>query len=67
MLRPIDYEEYHRKYSDHLMRDVDIPPKCRIVEVEYYNRDIKWFECQNALDIRELDAFVDHIRLITIS
>jgi hypothetical protein len=44
MLTPIEYEEYHALYGDHLMRDVDILPDFRIIEVEFYNRDIKWFK-----------------------
>lgn len=67
MLRPLTYEEYHEKYSDHLMRDYDIPPTCRIVEVEYYDREVKWFECEESFDIHELNEYKGTIRLVTIS
>lgn len=66
MLRPIDYEEYHRIYSDHLMADVDNPPTTRVVEVEYYNRDIKWFEATE-FNVLELCQANNVIRMVTIS
>lgn len=65
-LRPIDYETYHKIFADHLLGSKDGPPTTRVVEVEYYDEDTKWFECEE-FDVSELSAFNSAIRDVTIS
>jgi len=67
MMRPLDYEEYHRIFSDHLMSDAgEFAPTTRVVEVEYYNRETKWFET-DTFDVMELCSVNSAIRQVTIS
>lgn len=65
----IDYEEYHKLYSDHLMRDIDILPTFRIVEVEYYSRGlIKWFKSDKLqFNVSDLNVIDEPIRSMLIS
>jgi hypothetical protein len=68
MITPISYEEYHRIYADHLMRDVDILPEFRIIEVEYYNRDLKWFKTEkHSFSFIELAVINKPIRSLLIT
>lgn len=65
----IEYEEYHKLYADHLMRDIDILPGFRIIEVEYYNRGlIKWFKSDKLqFSMSDLCVIDEPIRSILIS
>lgn len=68
MLKQIKYEEYTRLYADHLMRDVDIPPTFRIVEVEFYNRETKWYKTElPSFSLVELTVLSEKIRSVLIS
>ena len=67
-LRKITYEEYHKIYADHLMRDVDILPTKRIIECEHYDTTHCWYECDEPAQLNLLQlAEGKPIRLITIS
>lgn len=68
MLTPIKYEEYHKIYGDHLMRDIDIPPAFRIVEIEFYNRETKWYKTETAsFALTELVIINKPIRSVLIT
>ena len=68
MLTPIEYDEYHKLYADHLMRDIDILPDFRIIEIECYNREVKWFKSsQLQFNIGELEQVVEPIKSILIT
>lgn len=68
MIKPISYEEYHKIYGDHLMADVDTLPEFRIIEVEYYNRDIKWFKTEkHSFSLIELSIINKPIKSVLIT
>lgn len=68
VITKIKYEEYHALYSDHLMRDVDIPPAFRIVEVEYYNHRTEWYKTElPSFNLIELTKLNGSIRSVLIS
>lgn len=68
MLTKITYDEYHVIYADHLMRDVDIPPAFRIVEVEYYNHRTEWYKTElPSFNLIELTKLNKAIRQVLIS
>lgn len=68
MLKPITYEEYHKIYSDHLMRDVDNVSNIRIIECEYFDMDHRWYLVTNYPSFSLMDLDNDKpIRMITIS
>ncbi len=46
--------------------DYDNPPTTRVVEVEYYDRETKWFETTD-FDVNELDPADGAIRQVLIS
>lgn len=68
MLTPIKYDEYHDIYADHLMRDYDIPPTFRIVEIEFYNHETKWYKTELAsFSLIELTVLSQKIRSVLIT
>lgn len=68
MITKISYKEYHKAYADHLMRDVDILPEIRIIEVEFYDRDVQWFKSERFnFNMTELAILNKPIRSLLIT
>lgn len=65
MIVPITYDQYHAEFADHLMGDVDTITDERVIEIEYFDRDVEWFKTNGAFSLKELDMTL--IRCITIS
>lgn len=68
MLIPIKYKEYHQIYADHLMRDVDVLPNIRIIDVEFYDMQHRYFKSEYYnFNLLELAVLKGPFRQVTIS